>query len=280
MLTADAIFLSRSDPAPNVWAFNTANPAQNLNAADLNFASQAGFDLALMRRLGPENALELRYFGVEQWTAAASAATTSGELLRINAEVPVFTFSGTSIDGDGSSQFHNVELNLRSSWNQWLDVLAGFRYAELDERGSLSLVNSAVPFDYAVATRNRLYGGQVGGQAWLWSPFESFRVDVTGKAGIFGNQAAQHSSYSTGLVTLPATGDASLAAFIGELGINGACQLTDSLALRAGYRLLWVTDVALASEQLPASDFANGSGFDGTGDVFYHGAFVGLELTR
>jgi hypothetical protein len=105
-------------------------------------------------------------------------------------------------------------------------------------------------------------------------------VDVTGKAGIFGNQAAQNSSYSTGLVTLPATGDASLAAFIGELGINGTCQLTGSLALRAGYRLLWVTDVALASDQLPVSDFANSSGFNGTGDVFYHGAFVGLELTR
>ena len=143
-----------------------------------------------------------------------------------------------------------MELNLHAhgtnGWTFWPD----FATPSLDESGSLSLVDSAVPFDYAVATRNRLYGGQVGGQAWLWSPFESFRVDVTGKAGIFGNEAARR-FLQHGLVTLQEIGQASLAAFIGELGINGTCQLTDSLALRAGYRLLWVTDVALASEQLP-----------------------------
>mgnify|MGYP001558727567 CR=1 FL=1 len=139
MFTADTIFFSRRDPAANVLAFNTANPAENLNASDLNFGNHAGFDVSLARWIGSDNAIGLRYFGVDQWTAAASAATTAGNLLRVNAAVPVFTFSGTSIDGGGSSQLHNVELNLHHSWNQWLDVLAGFRYtvqpATTDFRG-------------------------------------------------------------------------------------------------------------------------------------------------
>ena len=55
-------------------------------------------------------------------------------------------------------------------------------------------------------------------------------------------------------------------------------QLTDHLALRGGYRLLWLDGVALASDQLAVSDFANGSGFNDSGNVFYHGAFAGFEL--
>jgi hypothetical protein len=103
-------------------------------------------------------------------------------------------------------------------------------------------------------------------------------VDAFGKAGIFGNAAAQNSLFSTGVVTLPADGGGSQVAFMGELGTTGRMQLTDHLAVRGGYRLLWLDGVALASDQLGVSDFANGSGFNGSGNVFYRGAFAGFEF--
>ena len=43
------------------------------------------------------------------------------------------------------------------------------------------------------------------------------------------------------------------------------------------YRLLWVDGVALATDQMAASDFLFASGINATGDAFYHGAFVGLQ---
>ena len=135
----------------------------------------------------------------------------------------------------------------------------------------------AIPFGYSASTRNRLYGFQLGATAQLLSR-SRYNLDAFGKAGIFGNSSAQNSDFSTGIVTVPAHGSGTNTAFIGELGTTGKMQLTDHLALRGGYRLLWLDGVALASDQLAASDFANGSGFNGSGNVVYQGAFAGFEL--
>jgi hypothetical protein len=276
-VTADALFLERRDPSPAVLAFNVADPTQGLHASDFNFTYHAGFDLALTRQFGCGQVMEFRYFGIDRWNAGATAATTPGDLLQWNAAVPVFTFSGDAISADYASQLHNVEINARHQLFDRLNLLAGFRYAELDESLSASLVNSAVPFNYTTDTRNRLYGFQLGGEASLWNRGGPFALDAVGKAGIFGNESAQNGAISTGLVTLPAIGGDSRTAFIGEIGITGSCQLTDRLAVRGGYRLLWIDGVALASDQLSVSDFANNRGFDRSGTAFYHGAFAGLE---
>ena len=66
-------------------------------------------------------------------------------------------------------------------------------------------------------------------------------------------------------------------AFLGEIGLVGVYQLTDTIALRAGYQLMWLDGVALASEQVQASNFATGTGADVHGDVFFHGALLGVE---
>lgn len=278
-MTADALFLERSDPGAAVLALNTVNPVENLDASDFGFKYQSGFDVSLSRRIGCDHSIELRYFGVDDWNSTVYQTTTPDELLRVNAAVPIFTFTGDAIAADYTSQLHNVEFNGRHQLADWLQVLVGFRYAELDEHVSASLVNSAAPFSYNAATQNRLYGGQLGGQASLWST-SKLSLDAIVKAGVFGNHASQDGTISTGLVTLPASGSGNRAAFIGETGLTGTAQLTHCLALRGGYRLLWLDGVALGSDQLGASDFANGTGFHDSGDVFYQGAFIGLEFHR
>ena len=84
-VTADAVFLERRDPAPVVWAFNTANPTQDFDAADFEFGFQTGLDVSVARRLGCDNAIEFRYFGVDDWSATSVATTTPGDLLQVNA---------------------------------------------------------------------------------------------------------------------------------------------------------------------------------------------------
>jgi hypothetical protein len=276
-VTADALLLERRDPAAVVWAENLADPTQRFDAADFHFGFQAGVDVSVARHLGCDSTIEIRYFGIDAWNATSLTSTTPGDLLQVNAAVPVFTLSGDAISTAYASQLHNTEINSLRRLNDRLSLLAGFRYTELDEHASATLVNSAVPFTYDSATRNRLFGFQLGGQATLWNQCGPFVLEACGKAGIFNNSAAQNSAVRTGLVTLPATGRDDCTAFIGEVGITGTCQLTDRLALRGGYRLLWIDGVALASDQLPVSDFANNAGFNGSGDAFYHGAFAGLE---
>lgn len=277
---ADALFLERRDSSSAVLAFNTADPTENLHTDDFRFGSHAGFELALTRRLTSNQAIELRYFGLDHWDAEHTATTTPGDLFQVNASVPIFTFSGDAITASYTSELQNAEINGRQRITDWLHLLAGFRYLELDERGAVSLVNAAVPFDYNITTQNRLYGFQLGGEADLWNDGGRMSLGAIGKAGVFGNNAEQDSSFTTGLVTLPTAGRGSRTSFVGEVGVTGTYQLTDSFSLRGGYRTLWVSGVALASEQLAESDFASGTGFTDSGDVFYHGAFAGLEFSH
>ena len=279
MATFDVMFLHRSDPKSGVLAFNTTDPSQNLNANDFDFGTEAGIDFSLARSLNNGNVLEVRYFGIDDWDSSLATATTANDLLQFNAAVPIFATAGDAITSNYASELQNVELNLSREVRDWLAVGAGFRFLELEEFGSASLVGAAVPFDYAVATRNRLYGAQAGAQALLYGG-DLVRLDVVGKAGIYGNDAEHRARANTNVATITAAGDDSRTAFVGEIGINGVANLTANLSVRGGYRLLWVDSVALASDQLAASDFFTGAGIDGSGSVFYQGAFVGLELTR
>jgi hypothetical protein len=276
--TADALFLHRSDPDSGILAFNTANPNQNLNAGDFDFGTEAGVDVSLARVFASGNLLELRYFGIDGWDATQVVATTPDDLLRFNSAPPTFAFAGDAIAARYASELHNAEVNVGHRFSDWLGLTAGFRYVELDERGLSGLVGAAIPYNYAVTTENRLYGGQLGAQMLLWCG-ECLSVSVDGKAGVYGNNAEQAAVASTNVARLLAAGQDDRTAFVGELGIVGVAQLTDCLAIRGGYRLLWLDGVALASDQLAVTNFDTGTGFDGSGDLFYHGALIGLELT-
>ena len=71
------------------------------------------------------------------------------------------------------------------------------------------------------------------------------------------------------------------AAFLGEVGVTGTYQLTSCLALRAGYNLLWAAEVALAPHQTNNTHLrAREVSVDAGGDLFAHGAIIGLELMR
>ncbi|MEO8497134.1 MAG: hypothetical protein ABI614_18840 [Planctomycetota bacterium] len=276
-VTADALFLDRRDPTLAVVMFNQADTDQNLNAADFDFGIGTGFDISAVRQLDACNGVEVRYFRLGSLDSNVSVTTTPGDPLQVNTVRPLITETGTSIEASYESGLDDFELTGRRQVSDWLMLLAGFRYLELDERFQATLPGAATPFNYVAASRNRLYGAQLGGQALLWHGCDSLSIEAVTKAGIYGNHAAQDSVFNTSLVSLPASGVKSSVAFIGELGLSADYRLTDRLSVRGGYQLLWVAGVALATDQLEVSDFISASGIEASGDTLYHGAFVGLE---
>jgi hypothetical protein len=275
------LFLNRSDPDSGILATNTVNPVppQNLNLDDLDFGTQTGFDVAITRSLGQCSGIQLRYFGVDDWDDSQTVVTTPTNLLRFNFAPPEFPDAGDAITSTYSSTLHNAEANLTRQVCDWLNVLAGFRYVELNEQGLTELVNPAVPYRYAVRTDNRLYGGQLGADAMLWCR-DRYTLGLNGRAGVYGNHSRHRAVTDTGVARLISSGAQSRTSFIGELALIGTGRLTERVNVRGGYRLLWIDGVALAEDQFAVSDFNNGVGYDGSGDVFYHGAFVGLELSH
>jgi hypothetical protein len=279
-VTADALILQRRDSAETVLIFNTAAPTQHLNASDFDSPFQGGIDVSVARHFAGDNRLEVRYFGLDGWNATADIATTAGDLLQVNAALPVLTTAGIAIRAGRSSDLQNVEVNALHRIGEWLGVSAGFRFAELDEHLTLDLADPPIPFTYDTRTRNRLWGGQIGADLVLWDRGGPVTIEGTGKAGIYADAAAHDSVYTTGVFAPIASERTTSTAFIGELGVNGVCRLTDHLSFRGGYRLLWIDGVALATDQVAVSDFLTHTGIDTSGDAFYHGAFVGLQYVR
>ncbi len=187
--------------------------------------------------------------------------------------------TGSSIHARYKSDLQNFEINGRQQLGERLTMLVGFRYLELDERFDAALAGAEFPITYEAATRNRLYGVQFGGQAVLWDGGGPLTIEGVGKAGIFGNRAAQDSAFGAGY-PVHARGTAIPTAFVGEIGLSANYCFTDRLSLRGGYRLLWVDGVALATDQVAVSDFIFGGGIRASGDAFYHGAFIGLQYVR
>ena len=96
---------------------------------------------------------------------------------------------------------------------------------------------------------------------------------------MYCNAAAQNNDYVDTVHSFSAADSDSHVSFLGEIGVTGSCQLTRHLALRGGYQVMWLTSVALAPNQIPATDFlAAQAGVNTSGTLFCHGANAGLEL--
>lgn len=279
-VTADALFLQRSDLAAAVLVMDGIDDTEILNADDLDMGVHAGFDVSLLRRLGNRFGIETRYFGIDGWDGQAVAITTPGSLLQVNSTPPRFPEAGTFVEGCYASGLHNLEINGHWLLREHCALLAGFRYAELDEGLAIGSAGAANPFTYETTTRNRLYGFQLGTAFAAWDGGGPLSVEGVLRSGLFGNRATQRSVWDGGAALPPVSDAASEIAFIGELGVIGSYGLTDHLSVRGGYRLLWIDQVALATEQVAVSDFTSLRGIDATGDAFYHGVFVGLEYVR
>jgi hypothetical protein len=152
----------------------------------------------------------------------------------------------------------------------------GFRALQIDEL-LLANINGGAS-THSVATGNRLYGVQLGLDALLLDN-DCWYVNAVGKVGIYSNSGEQVTT-TAGLVgPLPLiTFTDNQTSFVGEFGINYGYRLTDRLTFLAGYNLLFVTGVALAPDQLAATNINTGVGaLDTNGSLFYHGLNLGLE---
>jgi len=130
---------------------------------------------------------------------------------------------------------------------------------------------------YETATANRLYGFQLGAEAELICAGK-LGLEATLKAGVFGNASKQNSRIATGAAAITAGEMDKLTSFVGEFALTGTYDLSDCWSIRAGYSLIWIESVTLATDQVPVTDFIAGTGIDTNAHVVYHGALLGIEF--
>src|SRR6476659_1932876 len=279
---------NQSTNRPIVSNLNTQDTLIGTN--DLNFDAGWGIRAGFGVRRCDNWGWEFEYLGLFDQSAGRSVELA--DELALPGDLGLSTnnfFFADEVSVHYSSQINNAEINRVCCCCccdgpcscQSVEWLYGFRYLNLHE--DLSIVSTDLQegtSNYDVTTNNNLFGVQVGSRArhshgrWSW--------EGTGRAGIFGNAAEQHSDP---IVDFPAfvvrprrSESAGNVAFVGDLNLTAIYQINSVWGARLGYNLIWIEGVALARDQL---DFTNrttsGSGISTDGGVFLHGVNAGFE---
>jgi hypothetical protein len=196
--------------------------------------------------------------------------------------------------GDYKTRLHNAELNVvrdlielplgdgHDGPSVSVAALAGFRYVRLKEFFSLRTRGNRTPglpddplarADYIIDCEDDATGGQIG--------FE-------GKFAVLG-LAAEQSSVATFAFFQPAFIPGKLTAsdgtivtsYLGEITATATFEITQNVFFRAGYDVFWLTNRALAPDQVDANATQNNRitpMINTKGTTMFYGTTFGLEF--
>jgi hypothetical protein len=269
---AGAIFLHRSEPAQTGLIFNGPNTL--LKARDLNFGTAAGPDLNAIRH-GEMFDVGFRYFQVMGMSAHERIFPPG--TADFNLGTP-YSINVLQIDANAATSIQSAEINLRKNVTPNITLLAGFRYLSLRDDIKHSYEVLGLGSTLGVFGMNQMYGAQVGVDASVFT-WRRFQLQTALKGGVYGNAARDQIRLRTfGVLDTSIGTREQQTAFVGDWNFTGVVQLNDIWAIRAGYQLLWVSGVALATDQFTLADIVTpGIHINTTGDLFLHGALVSLQ---
>jgi hypothetical protein len=274
-LQAGAVILARTSRSA-VLLQNTVTGDALLNTSDLATPWAAGPDISLRRWLADGDSVDIRFFAVDGWNSRANLSTSP--IWNFPTNPPLFGLGVADVSVFYATRLYSTEINWNRPANDWLTWLVGFRWIELYENLGYNANFGGNAAQVNFQTANRLYGGQLGATAAILNQ-GAWRVDGIFKGGLYGNAA------TGGMVVTQSIGPSFLAsdksgqvAFVGDIGVVAVYQWTENLALRGGYQLLWLDGVALAPDQVAATQIITASGIDSKGDAFYHGALLGVQV--
>ncbi len=279
------LFLGRSRPDSQPLFSNRTNPAQQLNGRDFGFGVQTGFEIGGLHRgfLGDVD-LEVRYFSTDDMDDF-EFESFSGGVVRIHNALPFDLVGPRRVFADYVSELRSIEANLRyrcGGEDDWLTVLAGLRYISLDESLVGVLVDPAavaVNQQMSVAVDNRLFGIQIGMDALLAGD-RQHSIEAYGRAGIYhgdSDTVSRQTTFTMPAVGFGASGRDGQTSSVCEIGLKAKYRLAENLEFFGRYQATWINDVALASNQLTATNLMTGSVGPANANVIYHGVVFGLE---
>jgi hypothetical protein len=256
----------------------------------LDIAPNMGYEPGLRSTIGrflgrdPRNrdhALEFTFLGLTHWQDGDSlTAQEPGAIIStIDPTNNIPGFNGSDFQSYfQSSNFSSYELNYRvnrrlprdqmiytrdSTWvrrcarSPLPSIFGGLRVVSIAETLHYVGNSSTALSTYDIATHNKMVGLQAGAE-WFYEHYE-WRLGGRLKAASFVNWSDQSSRLRivdpSGAPLVPdrdrdAFADVHNLAFLGEISFIGAYQFTPNFAFRSSYDLMWVTNLALAQNQI------------------------------
>lgn len=179
-----------------------------------------------------------------------------------------------------------------------ISLLAGVRYLNFDENFLFESDDADTTFDgaaeevrYSIDVDNQLLGFQLGCRGDYYCSHK-LGLHLSSKFGIYGNDIEHHSFIggSNGAAVVGAGPNAGRAfdiesektdvAFLGEMDLGASYCLGCHWRLRAGYRVIAISGIALTTEQVPVyfQDIDGVANIDSECSLVLHGGYAGVEL--
>jgi hypothetical protein len=275
LVSAGAVILHRSRPDATLLVREYLGPSEISRGDDFGFGWDAGPELTVARRMASGDFWEVRYFN----DTGADSTERYGN--PVNFQLGNFAnISATNLTGQYTTTLHSTEINWRHPWSDRCTLLAGFRWLEVRDRLRYAVTFPLFDADYDWDQHNHLYGGQIGTDLDLWKRNSRLKINAGLKAGVFGEVADNDFALSRSNAPPIDGGDqGDNTAVVGEIGLTGAYLITPHVAVHAGYQLLWIDNLALASDQAAAATATfTQDAIDVNGKLFYHGATAGVDL--
>lgn len=280
----EALWMTRAHSVSETVAVTlppASQPVLNANDAQMTNKWRLGMLLTVGRQYDEVSSFELTYFGLNSWRA--NAGVSGPGTLSINgplANVSQDYIFASQIDIDYSSTFNNAEANYKQTI-EGLTLLAGFRYFNLDEQFILSSTRPGFgTSDYKIRATNNLIGGQIG--AGFTQTWGRFTAEALAKGGVFGNLAHQDTEirdFNNTFLRRSTNVGTTATAVMCEAVASVSYQVFDWLVVRAGYRFIWLNNIALAPDQLDFTNLPQSSNFvDANNHLFLQGASAGAEV--
>lgn len=273
-VSAGSIFLHRSRPdTAAIVTPPTGTPGVVINGTDFGFDWNAGPDVSLTRRCSNGLIWEGRYFG--DYSADANARIPNITSFRA-AGIGITILGGGSLDAFYRTQLNSSELNLHKPVTDKITILGGFRWVEIEDRLRLNIASPVTFLSWE--EQNRLYGAQLGTRLSFTESANPFRLNLSAKAGIYGNVADNR---LTSTILSSDFNSETKTAFLGEANLLGTYHLTKHISIGGGYQVMWLDNLALASDAAAITKQVPGGTASPVpeGRLFYNGALAAMELT-
>lgn len=315
--SAEAMYWQRVDSADPSRVFATVgitdvslgvDEGLALTTDDLDLGYEPGVRLTGRYDLGALSLLEVSYNGLYEWGAVSTLTGASNIYTGFSNfgvgfdtdgnGVPDQAVGGAGLDATEQaalarleliSELHNTEISIRRYWVGFNPrvtgtVMAGVRYTNLREQLDFSTSGLGGSSFFSSLAENHLVGAQTGGDVWVCVR-QGWRVGATGKVGIYNNRTDYEVNITSTDADAPSLFEdvqSDHVSFIGEAGVSVVGDILPSWSVRAGYDVLFINTVALATNNF---DFNNAPFLGDTrspmlieeSSALYHGASLGLE---
>ncbi|MFO0948417.1 MAG: hypothetical protein U1D30_21265 [Planctomycetota bacterium] len=258
-----------------------------METADWDIPGKFGQEAFLGYQMDSAHAIEVSYLWLGDATSKLNF-TGPG-----NADIPILgpadpaTQDITNAGANFKSGMWNFELNFINMFRDGTDhawrtnLFIGARIIGIEENifaMTSNIRDQTTALD--IRAENALYGGQLGLKTTWRNVVPNLNWDFVGKGGVFGNiidMKYNRASSTGGAIQFSQDGTTETAG-----ALEGSTELVykccRNVHLTLGYRVLFVTQIARATNQIVLNSDIITPNVSDTGDILYHGVTAGVRI--